>query len=194
MLKSLIVKALLIPAIGGPAYLAGGGDIPTLPTTDTTPPAAAPALAAPQPVGGFEIIATCDDPQDAPRATQGPAQARKAEQHRVTVRVPQAPAQAPAQAPPARSQAPAPTPTREAPAATSTAQPTAAASPSTSTDGKLNVNDPANDAALLALPGLGDGALSAIRDARPIATVDDVGKLPGVTPANFAKYKGRITV
>lgn len=187
MIKSMIVSVLL-PGTLGAGFLAGGGHLPALPSTDAPPAAAVAAPAAQAPSGGFQVIATCDDPQDAPRAAQGPAQARKAQERRVVVQVPQAVAAAPAEAPEAKPQR------AESAAPTSAAAPSSSAPSST---GGINVNDPANDAALLALPGLGQSALTQINIARkagPIKSVEDVGKLPGVTAANFAKYKDRITV
>lgn len=185
MIKSLIVKAIVLPAVGGGAFLAGHGDIPGLPT-DNAPPAAAaapaPAPAAPSSVGGFQVIATCDDPQQDTRAGQAPSQARKAEARTVTVQVPQA--AAPVTAAPAGQEA-----------ETSTAPTTApAAPPAADASGKVNLNT-ATDAELDKVPGIGAATIAQIHEHRPnIKSVDELAQWPGITGPNFAKFKDRVTV
>lgn len=187
MFKSMIVKVLVLPAMGG-AYLAGAGELPTLPTTDTAPPAATAPAPAPSSQGGIQVIATCEDPQDTSRAAQAPGQARKASPRTVTVQVPQAAAQAPqavAQAPAAA----APAPSSQVAPQTAPQAPTAAPS----ADGRVNVNT-ATDAELDKVPGIGTATVAKIKAARPLASVDAVDALPGVNAENFALMKDRITV
>lgn len=184
MIKSLIVKFLVLPAVGGGAVLGAQGALPTLPTTDTAPPAVAAPAPTPSAQGGIQVIATCEDPQD---AAQAPGQARKASPRTVTVQVPQAAAQAPQ----AVVQAPAAAPAPSAAAAPQTASQAPTAAPSA--DGRVNVNT-ATDAELDKVPGIGTATVAKIKAARPLASVDAVDALPGVNAENFALMKGHITV
>jgi len=188
MIKTAIVKLLILPTVAGGAYLAGGGHVPALPSTDTTPPAvaAAPAPSAQAPTGGLQVIATCDDPQEAPRAAQGPAQARKAQDRArtVTVQVPQAVAAAPAEQAEPRA--------TESTPQTSTAAPAPSAAPSAE-QGGVNLNTATADE-LEALPGIGKATAARIIASRPIAKVEDVKAMAGVTGPNYALFAPKVHV
>ena len=132
MLKSLIVKTLLLPAVAGGAYLAGShGELPTALAGDApAAPAAAPATPA-QAAGQVAVsIEVTDDgkavarqvPQGAVKAPQAPATASHAapDTRVVVVAAPapqdaaEAPAAAPQVATPASSEAPSATPSASA--------------------------------------------------------------------------------
>jgi len=195
MIKSLIVKALLLPAVGGGAYLAGHGELPALPTGDAPPAAAAAPAPTGQPVGGgFQVIATCDDGQDTSQAAKAPAQARKAAGRTVTVQVPQAP---PVQSSPARGDVADQQHGQDSKPAEPSTAPTSAPSSSPATpaadQGGVNVNT-ATAAELEALPGIGKATAARIVASRPIAKVEDLKTMAGVTGPNYALFASRVHV
>lgn len=57
----------------------------------------------------------------------------------------------------------------------------------------VNLNAATEDE-LVKLPGIGKATAGRIIAARPIASVDAVGKLPGITAARFAKFRNLVTV
>ena len=160
MFKSLIVKALLLPAVAGGAYAYGHGD---LPTPGSAPAPAAPAAVTPAPqaaVGGWEVTVTEDGPQGTPqapqRAAQGHAPARAADPqtHTIVVQAQPAPATAPdatsdrwqphgtdgqPQAVQSAPQAPAADPASSSPAATPTSVPPFANCAAVRASGKTSI-------------------------------------------------------
>lgn len=168
----LIIMSLLTSAAATGGFVAHD-QLPTL--TGTTPPAV--AAPAPQtPAGGFQVIATCDDP------TAAPSSGRTAPRT-VTVRVPQA-APAASQAPQAAAEQPQ---ASQAPQAAQTAP---------SADGRVNVNT-ASETELNKVPGIGEATVAKIvpyRQAHPFKSIDEVDALPGVNAENFALMKDHITV
>lgn len=189
MIRSLIVQALL-PVIGAGGALAYTGQLPALPTGDTPPAAAAPAPAAQPALGGFQVIATCDDPQDPTRAAQAPAQARKASTRTVTVQVPQAPqraSQGVAQGVPADvAQA---QPDAE-PAETTTAPPSSSPATPAAEQGGVNVNTASESELEKGVNGWGPVKAAAVVKYRnehgPFASLADLDKVPGVSSARVA--------